>query len=92
MIAALHGHKEILSLLVERGGNIDLQNEVRLYHPSPPYKMGILVLDTIPMLYHVVSYLYCIPLPPPSLLHLPHSSHYDRGPTLDHMEEIIMWR
>ena len=69
MVAARAGHKEILSLLIERGGNIDLQDKVRLYH-TPPHEMGVLVLDTIPMLYHVVSYLYCIPLPPPSLLHL----------------------
>ena len=34
MIAASEGHKEIVSLLIERGGNMDLQDKVRLYHPS----------------------------------------------------------
>ena len=35
MNAASFGHKEIVSLLIERGGNMDLQDKVRLYQPSP---------------------------------------------------------
>ena len=34
MLAARDGHLEIVSLLIERGGNMDLQDKVRLYHPS----------------------------------------------------------
>ncbi len=35
MCAACKGYKEIVSLLVERGANMDVQNVVRLYHPLP---------------------------------------------------------
>ena len=37
MWAAYRGHKEIVSLLIERGGNMDLKTKVRLYHPLPPH-------------------------------------------------------
>jgi hypothetical protein len=36
MRAAREGHLEIVSLLIERGANMDLQDNVRLYHPSLP--------------------------------------------------------
>ncbi len=40
MIATRRGNKEILSRLMERGGNMDLQDEVRLCYALPPYPIS----------------------------------------------------
>ncbi len=45
-MAAYYGQKEILTLLIEGGGNIEIKDKVRLY-TSLPHEIGILhlVLD-----------------------------------------------
>jgi hypothetical protein len=35
MVAARKGYLDIVSLLIERGGNMDLQDLVRLHHLTP---------------------------------------------------------
>jgi ankyrin repeat protein len=35
MHAAYEGYLEMVSLLIERGGDIDIKSEVTLYHPPP---------------------------------------------------------
>jgi ankyrin repeat protein len=44
MHAARYGRLEIVSLLMERGANMDLQDKVRLYHPLHPSSLLTTIL------------------------------------------------